>query len=86
MKPIYLHIRACTGGSDMSGGIHTVQAESTESFVESIDRLDVPEPIRIHWCSYRDTHNPGSSISLTSQKYNATGYPTVIQQELSNPV
>ena len=43
MKPIYLHIRACTRGSDMSGGIHTVQAESTESFVESIDGINTTD-------------------------------------------
>ncbi len=43
MKPIYLHSRGPTGGRLMSGRIYTIQAESTESFVESIDGIEASD-------------------------------------------
>lgn len=43
MKPIYLHLQAHTRGSNVTGRIHSLQAESTESFVEYIDRIDTSD-------------------------------------------
>lgn len=43
MKPIYLRPQRSAKGKFMSGKIQSIQADSTESFVEIIDRLDIEQ-------------------------------------------
>ena len=40
MKPIYLREQACARGASMGGRIQSIQATSTEAFVESFDRIE----------------------------------------------
>ncbi len=40
MKPIYLREQACARGASMGGKIQSIQATSTEAFVESFDRIE----------------------------------------------
>ena len=40
MKPIYLREQAYARGASMAGKIQSILATSTESFIETFDRID----------------------------------------------
>ena len=40
MKPIYLHQQAYARGASMAGKIQSILATSTESFIETFDRIE----------------------------------------------